>query len=285
MSVKRFPDGELKPQIEKNIRKRDCFYVHNSSANPCEGSMLLNLVNNIMSNSSASEINDVIPYMRFSRQDRKDQTRVPISSAVIAKNIASHHADRVITLDVHNPAVQGVYDAFGVAFDGLHSFNTAAAWFKRNMPECLENAVVMSPDEGGAKRANSFVKIVKGVGFAVGYKVRDGDGEIEELRVLGKVAGKNVLIVDDILDSGNTLLMACEAAKKAGAKRVYAYCTRGLFTKGTKRVTDCLDGVVVGDTLKQDYGDPKVRVIGFAPLFAEAIYRISTGESLSKLFD
>ena len=283
-NVKVFPDGEIKPKIKKNIRQKKCYFIHDSSLSPGEWYTQLSFVNDVMKSSSAFEINDVLPYLRFSRQDRKDESRVPISAGRVASSIKDF-AGRVITLDVHNPAIQCGYDVAGVAFDNLYSFPVVADYFKKKKMKILEELVIMSPDAGGAQRAEAFAKRLGIEEVVVGYKTRKNLGEVKSLKIMGNVKGKNVLIVDDILDSGGTLLKACEAARKQGAKKVFAYCTHALFTAGTEKVTGCLDLVFVGDTLKREYDNEKIKVISFVPLFAEAIYRINEGESLSALFD
>jgi len=280
--IQRFRDGEIKPKIEKNVRRRNCFFIHDSSLKPNDWFLQLALINEILRNSSAQEITDVLPYLKFGRQDRKDESRVPISSKVIAKLI-ERDANRVLTMDVHNPSIAGFYD---FPFDNLYSFLSVIDYLKRNYPYVLENAVIMSPDVGGGKRARSFAKKAGIKKIVVGDKNREEDGEVESIQIIGDVKGKNVLIVDDIIDSGNTLIQACNAAKQQGAEKVYAYATHGLFTEGTERLTKCFDLIIVGDTFPNPVlENGKIKVVSFANLFAEAIYRINEGESLSALFD
>ena len=277
--IKRFRDGEIKPRIESNIRERRCFFIQDSNANPSNWFTELCLVNHALKNSSAYKIVNVLPYLKFSRQDRKDESRVPISARVIA-DIIGLYADRVLTIDAHNPTIQGFYC---IPFDDLHSFPTVIHYLKKNFAGILADPVVMSTDAGGAQRAKMFAKALKIKNVAVGYKTREVVGEVESLKILGDVENKDVIIIDDIVDSGNTLISASKAARQAGAKKVYAYCTHGLFSEGVKKVTDCFDKFFIGDTVKQPKNE-NLEIISFAPLFAEAIYRISEGESLSELF-
>lgn len=280
--IQKFRDGEIKPKIEKNVRRRNCFFIHDSSLNPDDWFLELALINETLKNSSAQEITDVLPYLKFGRQDRKDESRVPISCKVVAKLI-ERDANRVLTMDVHNPSIAGFYD---VPFDNLYSFLNVIDYLKRNCPYVLENSVIMSPDVGGAKRARSFAKRAGIKKIVVGDKNREEDGEVESIQIIGDVKGKNVLMVDDIIDSGNTLIQSCDACKKQGAEKVYAYATHGLFTEGTEKLTRCFDLIIVGDTFPSpDLRDGKIKVVSFANLFAEAIYRINEGESLSALFD
>lgn len=279
VKIKKFRDGEIKPYIELNVRGKECFFIHDSSKSPNEWFLELALINQALKKSSAKQIIDVIPYLRFARQDRKDEPRVPISARVVAQTIDAY-ADGVLTLDVHNPAIDGFFEK---RFDNLHSFKTAVYYIKQNHPEILEDLVVMSPDAGGTDRANAFSRMIGDTEIAVGYKKRKTAGEVEGLKILGDVKGKNVICIDDIVDSGNTLIKAAKVAKEQGARNIYAYCTHGLFTEGMDKVLENFELFFIGDTLLQK-NHPKLEIISFAPLFAEAIYRISQGKSLSALF-
>lgn len=284
IDVKQFPDGEYKIQIMGNIRGRDAYFLDDVARDPSESFLISGMTAHTMRNSSADIVNIVMPCMRFSRQDRKDMSRVPITASFQA-DVLSRYADRVITVDVHNDAIQGTYSSAGANLDLLRSFPVAAGWFRKYHPELLENIVVMSPDEGGAKRASAFAKRLGNVPLVVCYKERGEYGQIEHLNILGKVRGKNVLIVDDMADTGRTLIKACIESKEQGAKNVGAYCTHGKFSKGSKHITDRLDLVVVSDTIRRSYDDPKLKVITLKPLFANAIYRIASGESVSELVE
>jgi len=279
--IKRFKDGEIKPKIELNVRERYCFFIHDSNSKPSDWFLELALINQALVNSSAYKVINVLPYLKFSRQDRKDESRVPISAKVIA-DVIGLYANRVLTLDVHNLAIQGFYDT-KIPFDSLYSFPTVITYLKKHHPEIIDNLVIMSTDAGGAQRAKMFAKCLGIKDIAVGYKNREKAGEVEKLKVLGDVENKNVLIIDDMVDSGGTLIKAANEIRSQGANKVYAYATHGLFTKGHKEVTDCFDKLFIADTIKQQ---PVINaeIISFIPLFAEAIYRISEGESLSELF-
>lgn len=280
--IKKFRDGEIKPKIELNVRKRNCFFIHDSSIDSRDWFTELCLINESLKNSAAQEIIDVLPYLKFSRQDRKDESRVPISARALADTIGLY-ANRVLTIDVHNPAIQGFYK---IPFDSLYTFQTVINFLKENHKEILKDIVIMSTDAGGAPRAKAFAKKLGTSEIAVGYKSREKANEVESLKILGEVQGKNVLIVDDMIDTGNTLVAASNAARDAGANKVYTYCTHGLFTQGIKKVADNFDRVFIGDTIKPQEELPNnVRTISFIPLFAEAIYRTSEGLSLSELFD
>lgn len=277
--LKRFRDGEIKPKLEKNIRERKCFFIHDSNLSPAEWFLQLALINQTLANSSAYKIVDVLPYLKFSRQDRTDESRVPISAKVVA-DVIGLYTDRVLTIDVHNPSIQGFYN---IPFNSLYSFPTVASYLRENHPEMLEGLVAMSPDEGGIKRALSFAKFLGLQSMVACYKIRKIQGDVEELQVLGDVKDKKVILVDDMIDSGGTMIKVAQKAREKGAKEVYAYATHGLFTEGSEKVTRQFDKVFIGDTLKQSSGIA-AEIIPFSNLMEEAIYRTSNGESLSELF-
>jgi ribose-phosphate pyrophosphokinase len=282
ISIKKFKDGEIKPKIELNVRKRNCYFIHNPSLSPPDWFSQLCFINQALKKSSAQEIVNVLPYLRYSRQDRKDESRVPISAKVVA-DVISLYADRIMTIDFHNPAIDGFYK---IPVDNLSSFPVVVKYLRENHPEILKDLVIMSTDAGGAPRAKAFAKKLDINDVAVGYKSREKAGEVESLKILGDVAGKNVLIIDDIVDSGGTLIKAVDASKNAGALKVYGYCTHGLFTQGIRKVTDKFDLFFIGDTLRlEETPGSNTEVISFIPLFAEAIKRTAEGESLSELFD
>jgi ribose-phosphate pyrophosphokinase len=279
VDFQRFRDGEVKPRILDNVRGKVCYFVHDSSKLPAEWFLELVLVNDALMRSSAKAVIDVFPYLRFSRQDRKDESRVPISSAVVARAV-NGVARSVLTVDVHNPAIEGSY---GSRFDNLHSFPMAVAHVRQKIGD-VTNLVVMSPDAGGAGRAEAFAKRLGATQIAFGYKSRKEAGVVDSLRVAGDVTGKDVLLVDDIIDSGGTLLKAATVLRTMGGRKIYAYCTHGLFTKGVDAVVSSFDLFFVSDTVLVPE-HPKIEVVTLVPLFAEAIYRMSAGASLSELFN
>ncbi|MGM5483810.1 MAG: ribose-phosphate diphosphokinase [Nanobdellota archaeon] len=285
VNIKEFRDGEIKPKIDKNVRKRKCFFIHDSSKNSDRWFTELAFINYTMKHSSAQEIVDVFPYLKYARQDRKDESRVPINSKVIA-DIVNMYATKAITLDVHNYSIQGFYD---VPMDTLQSHQTVFNYIKDQYPEIMDDLVLVSPDVGGGKRAESFKDAFGAKSMAIGYKKRKEAGFVESIELTGDVKDKNVLIVDDIIDSGSTLIETAKVAKNKGAKSVNVYATHGLFNKGVDYFTKCnfIDLIMVGDTVFSDKinNDPKIKIISFVDLFAEAIDRINKGKSLSKLFE
>lgn len=289
IEVTNFRDGEIKVIVEENVRKRSCFFIHNSNEEPAKWFLELGCVNEALKFSDADKIIDVLPYLKFSRQDRKDVSRVALNARVVAKLI-SEYANRVMTVDVHSSQIQGFYD---IPFDNLYSFPTVVEYLYNKHKPFLENLVIMSPDSGGVSRAELFKNKLaeKGISseLAFGYKTRPKPGEVGKYNVLGNISNKNILIIDDIIDSGNTLLKAWEKLKKKGAKKVWAYATHGLFTEGVEKLTNKFDKILVSDSVyienKKPISQGKLEIISLSELFGEAIYRTAVGESLSKLFE
>jgi len=286
----KFRMGETKLDIEKNVRRGHCFYIADSNDKPNEWLVKSHLLNHTLQNSSAKEIIDVFPHLFYSRQDRKDKARVPMSARVVADTIQLY-ADKVLTVDVHSYQTQMLYKRF----DSLPSFRTVTEYLTERYPEILtDNLVIASPDEGGGKRAAGFGRRLGDKNVAIGHKLRR-NGEAEKIEFAeSQVSGYDILLVDDIIDSGGTLIKAIEELKVKNAKKIYIYGTHGFFTKGYDNLLGRVDKVFIGDTIMQPYQsekglpkivDEKLEVISFAPIIAEAIYATAIGGSLSSLFD
>ncbi len=277
-----FTDGEYKLRIRDNIRRKRCFYFHdpNKDAKLWVSDLLFAL--EAISTSSPTEINVVFPYFRYARQDRKDASRASVNSKAIA-DMVSHYADRGLTIDLHAPQIQ---EFFGIPFDNLESSRVLINHLRSEHRERLKNLVLVSPDAGGGKRLQSLQGKMAATGidaeFAVCYKRKIRDENVEEVIVTGDVEGKNCLIVDDINGTGGTLSATEKALRKAGAARVEAYCTHGLMLGGPEKYNG-FDELMTTDTLDQS-GKQGVEVISVVELFGEAIYRTIVGESLSSLF-
>ena len=277
ITITYFRDGEIKPKIAKNVRRKKCYFIHDSAKKPNDWLAELIFVNETLRNSGAGEIIDVLPYLRYCRQDRKDESRTSISMKAVADCI-SKYADRAVTVDAHFSQIQGFFD---IPLDNLYSSPTVAEYFKKNHPKIIENCVILSPDAGGANRAEGFAKRFGVSDIAVGYKSRPKPGEVGKLKIIGDVKDKNVLILDDIIDSGGTLVKAAEECKKAGSLKVYTYAAHGLFTKGAK--LEGIEKIFTSDTVYRG-NEKNVEVISMAGLFSEVIYRINEGNSISELF-
>jgi len=275
-----FKDKEFKVRISENIRRKKCFFIHDGNKEPSEWFAELLFVLEALSFSSPEEINIILPYMRFTRQDRKESSRVSVNAKVVAE-VISLYADRGMTVDLHAPQIQ---EYFNIPFDNLYSSPNLIEYLKQNYPEILKELVIVGTDLGGGKRVEALAKMLAEKGIkaeiALGYKTREKDNEVARTMVIGEVKDKNCLIVDDIIDTGNTMIKTAEVLKKNGAKKVYAYGTHGLFTEGYEKF-NVFDKVFVSDTLKNN----GVEVVSLVGLFGEAIYRTVVGESLSSLFD
>jgi len=276
-----FADGEYKLKITENVRRKACFIIQDPNKESTRWFTDLVFTLEAMRFSSPSEINVVFPYLRFSRQDRKDESRVGVSSKAVA-DVTSWYADRGMTCDLHAPQIQ---EYFSIPFDNLYSSLFLIDHLQARHPKFLENLTVVTPDQGGGKRAESLLKRMWGRGIdaemAIGYKGRGEGGEVEVLKIMGDVKGRNCLLVDDIIDSGTTLIKAKNGLKKAGARAVAAYGTHGFFTKGMSGFKG-FHSVMTGDTLCRPNQD--VEVVSLTNLFGEAVYRTIMGDSLSGLF-
>jgi len=280
VDVRSFNDGEIFSQILNNAREKDVFFIHDSSMNPQDWFVSLAEVNDALMRSSAGKVTNVLPYMKYSRQDRITEPRVPLTSSVLAKMI-SLEADRVITTDLHNPAITGSYD---IPFDNLKAYPMIIKYLKLRYQDFLENVIVVSPDAGGAERAKSYAKRLN-CGVALTTKSREKAGVVGEMTLIGEVEGKNVLVVDDMIDTAGTLCKAAEILKQKGALKVWACATHGLFSNDAlARISDsCFEKVIITDSVPGKF-DGKVEIVTLTDLFAETIHRISHKGSVSELF-
>lgn len=280
IDIETFADGELFVRIYENVRTKICFFIHDSTMNPQDWLVSLNLINDAMRRSSAHEVNNVLPYLKYSRQDRMVDPRTPISSSVLA-GMLNKYSNRVLTSDLHNPATTGSYN---IPFDNLKAYPTIIAHLRKNHQDFLDNAVIVAPDVGSAKRAESYSKIL-GLPVAIAHKKRESAGVVGDMTIIGSVEGKNALIVDDMIDTGGTLCKAGEVLKSKGAERIYACATHALFSKDAinKINSSIFEKVIITDTIPRNETE-KIEVVTISNLFAEAIYRITHGDSISELF-
>jgi ribose-phosphate pyrophosphokinase len=280
VEITKFNDGEIFVKVLENVRKKTCYFIHDSSMLPQDWIVSLALINCALMRSSAGKINNVLPYMKYSRQDRMSEPRTPISAKVVA-DIINLRAYRVITTDMHNPATMANYN---IPFDNLKAYPVIINHLNKNYPDFLKNAIIVSPDIGSAPRAESYARRL-GLEVAIIYKKRKKAGEIEDMTLIGEVEGKNVLIVDDMIDTAGTLCKAAELLQNRGAKEVWACATHGIFSKDAieKINNSCFKKIIITDSIPQK-GNEKIEIVGLVDLFAETIYRISHGLSVSELF-
>lgn len=278
-----FSDGEIRVRIPVNLRRRHVFIVQPTSPHTNDNVMELIFMIDAARRASASEIIAIIPYFGYSRQDRKEMPRVPISAAVVASIIQNTGANRFVTVDIH--AEQEVGFAT-VPWDNLYaSYSILPVVQKKN----LSNMVVASPDKGGVIRATGYARLLHISDIVIAYKKRDinFNDKSEALAMIGEVKGRDVLLVDDIISTGSTLINSANFIKELGAKSVRAAVTHSLFTGDALKMLSqsSLEEVIVTDTIfhkKEVVDHPKVTIVSVAPLLAEAIKRIESGDSISK---
>src|SRR4030042_2288071 len=286
-----FNNKEIDMYIPENIRKKHVYFIHDSTKPPQQWWVEMLLLKDLVLSASAESLSFVLPNMMYSRKDRKDKSRVPISARALARTI-SPNLKRIITMDLHAPQVQGFYPE-NIPLDNLYSFPEVARYLLQKHGNEFEKLVVVSPDAGGVHRAKSFLKRLekynldfpneKEFSFAMINKTRPRSGEIENMQLVGDVLNKDVLIVDDIIDTGGTLCKAAELLKRHGARKIFCYATHGLFTRGTQEILSHFDRVMTSNThYSENMGVERIDV---SQLFAETIYRAQKGFSVSNLFE
>ncbi|OGU45517.1 MAG: ribose-phosphate pyrophosphokinase [Ignavibacteria bacterium GWB2_36_8] len=280
VELKRFSDGEIWVKYLENIRGLDVFIIQ-STIPPSDNILELLIMIDAAKRSSAKRITAVIPYFGYSRQDRKDQPRVSITAKLVANLITVAGADRVITMDLHAAQIQGFFD---IPFDHLYSSSLFSGLFR----DVNKNLVVVSPDIGGIKLARSYAKRLH-CGLVVIDKRRPKQNLAEVVHIIGNVENKDVLLVDDLVDTAGTLVNAIEALKKNGAKNIYSSITHPLLSgPALDRINKSeITKLYVSDTIpfKAGVKTDKISVITASEIFAEAIKRTHFNESISSLFD
>ncbi|MBV8567698.1 MAG: ribose-phosphate pyrophosphokinase [Methylobacteriaceae bacterium] len=282
--VRRFADMEIFVQIEENVRGEDAFIVQSTSFPANDHLMELLIMTDALRRSSARRITAVLPYFGYARQDRRAMGRTPISAKLVANLITRAGADRVLTVDLHAGQIQGFFD---IPTDNLFAAPVMVADIKKQLD--LSNVMVVSPDVGGVVRARALAKRIDAQ-LAIVDKRRERMGESEVMNIIGNVAGKTCILVDDIIDSGGTLCNAADALVEMGAREVYAYVTHGVLSGGAvaRIAASRLKELVLTDSIMPTAAvrvAKNIRVISIADLIGEAIQRTSREESVSSLFD
>ena len=282
--VKRFNDMEVFVEIQENVRGQDMFVVQSTSFPANDHLMELLIIIDALKRASAKRITAVIPYFGYARQDRKSGSRTPISAKLVANLVTRAGADRVMTMDLHADQIQGFFD---IPTDNLFAGPVMVRDIKQHND--VGNSVVVSPDIGGVVRARALAKRLA-TPLAIVDKRRERAGESEVMNIIGEMAGKSCILIDDIVDSGGTLCNAAEALMAQGAKDVSAYITHGVLSGGAvARVTSSkLKHLVITDSIQATEAVKvarNIRVIGIASLIGEAIGRTSREESVSSLFE
>jgi len=282
--VKRFADGEVFVEIQENVRGADVFVIQSTSAPANDHLMELLIIIDALRRSSARRITAVIPYFGYARQDRKPGPRTPISAKLVANLITRAGTDRVMTLDLHAGQIQGFFD---IPTDNLYASPLMVRDIREQLK--LDNLMVVSPDVGGVARARGLAKRINAP-LAIVDKRRERPGESEVMNVIGEVAGHTCVLVDDIVDSGGTLVNAADALLAQGATAVYAYISHGVLSGGAvARIANSrLKELVITDSIQPTEAmraAGNIRTLPIAPLIGEAIGRTAHEESVSSLFD
>src|SRR5512139_2132511 len=282
--VRRFADMEIFVEIQENVRGADVFVIQSTSFPANDHLMELLIIIDALRRSSARRITAVIPYFGYARQDRKPGPRTPISAKLVANLITRAGTDRVMTLDLHAGQIQGFFD---IPTDNLYASPVMVRDIKERFD--LANLMVVSPDVGGVVRARGLAKRINAP-LAIIDKRRERAGESEVMNVIGECAGYTCILVDDIVDSGGTLVNAADALLENKAKAVYAYISHGVLSGGAaKRIADSkLKELVVTDSIQATEAirkAPNIRSLSIADLISEAIQRTAHEESVSSLFD
>jgi ribose-phosphate pyrophosphokinase len=278
VDYQQFSDGEMSPFIGESVRGHDVFIVQSTFA-PAENFMELLLMIDAVKRASSSNINVIIPYFGYARQDRKDKPRVAIAAKLIANLLSAAGANRIMTCDLHADQIQGFFDIPVDHLDGNYIFVP----YLKSLG--LENIMFASPDVGGIKRARSFAKFFL-ADLAVCDKYRKEANKVESMRLIGEVEGKDVVLIDDLVDTAGTICKAAALLKEKGANTVRAICTHAVLSGNAYEniQNSVLEELVVSDTIPLKKQMSKIKVLTVSDLFAKAIRKIHDHESISSLF-
>ncbi len=276
--VKRFSDGEISVQISESVRGRDVFIVQSTGAPSNDNLMELLIMTDALRRSSANSITAVVPYFGYARQDRKAAPRVPITARLVADMYESAGIDRVVTIDLHAGQIQGFFD---IPVDNLYGSIIFQEYIQSKN---LKNPIIASPDIGGVARARYFAEKL-GLEMVIVDKRREKANEAEVMNIIGDVKGKDVIMIDDMVDTAGTMVKGAAALKANGATSVMACATHGVLSgKAYENLkNDALDELVISNSLVTQPMD-KIKVLTVAPLFGEVIRRVYHNESVNSLF-
>ena len=278
-TIKRFSDGEISVQINESVRGKDVFIVQSTCAPANANLMELLIMTDALRRSSANSITAIIPYFGYARQDRKAAPRVPITAKLVANLMETAGIDRVVTVDLHAGQIQGF---FNIPVDNLYGSIVFKDYIQRKN---LKNPIIASPDIGGVARARSFAKNLN-LDLVIVDKRREKANESEVMNIIGDVEGKDVILIDDMIDTAGTMVKAAAALKNQGATSVMAFCTHPVLSgPAYDRIENGeLDELVVTDTIPLAQESDKVKVLSISKVFAEVIRRIYHNESVNGLF-
>ncbi|MBD3841975.1 MAG: ribose-phosphate pyrophosphokinase [Campylobacterales bacterium] len=279
VQVTRFSDGEINVNITESVRGQDVFIIQPTCAPANDNLMELLIIVDALKRSSAGTINAVIPYFGYARQDRKAAPRVPISAKLVADMLETAGVQRVITIDLHAAQIQGFFD---IPVDHLVGASLFVEYIKAKN---LANPIIASPDVGGVARARGYAEKL-GYDLVIVDKKREKANESEVMNIIGEVEGRDVVILDDMVDTAGTLTKAADALKEKGATSVMACCTHGVLSgPAFDRIEkSALDELVITDTIPTTPQTSKVTILTAAEITAKAIKRIYTNESIQSIF-
>ena len=274
-----FSDGEFQPSFEENLRGRDVFLIQ-STFPPTENLMELLMMVDAAKRASARRIIAVMPYFGFARQDRKDRPRISIAAKLVANMLQTAGVTRVITMDIHADQIQGFFD---IPVDNIYASKIFIPYIQSLG---LKDVITASPDAGGTRRAASYAKMLDTV-FCICHKQRSKPNEIEKMLLIGDVKDRDVILLDDIIDTAGTITRAGQLLKDNGARSVRAFATHPIFSgQAMERIDNSVfDEVVVTDTIPLKNPSKKIHVLSTAELFAEVIKKVENYESLSEFFN
>ncbi len=278
-TINRFSDGEINVQISESVRGRDVFIIQSTCAPANANLMELLIMTDALRRSSANTITAIVPYFGYARQDRKAAPRVPITAKLVANLFETAGIDRVVTVDLHAGQIQGFFD---IPVDNLYGSIVFKDYLQRkNLP----NPIIASPDIGGVARARNFAKQLD-LDLVIIDKRREKANESEVMNIIGNVEGKDVILIDDMIDTAGTIVKAASALKQNGAASVMAFCTHPVLSGPAYERIDKgeLDELVVTDTIPLKQKSEKITVLSVAHLFSEVIRRIYHNESVNGLF-
>jgi len=282
VEVIRFKDGEISVNIEESVRGNHVFVVQPTSQPANDHLMEVLVLTDALRRASAASITIIMPYFGYSRQDRKAKSRQPITAKLVANLLTVAGVDRVVSIDLHAAQIQGFFD---IPIDNFPAAPTLASYFKRKR---LKDVVVVSPDHGGVTRARAFASFFNAP-LAIIDKRRPEPNKAEVMNIIGDVDGATCIMIDDIIDTGGTLIAGANALKKAGAKKIVAAATHAVFTSDApdRLEESVIDEVVVTDTIYLDPSKerPKIKQLSIGALLGEAIIHILQDEPISQIFN
>lgn len=286
--VGKFSDGEVQVQLKENVRGDEVFVVQSTCSPANDNLMELLCMADALRRASAGRITAVIPYFGYARQDRRVRSaRVPITARLVSDLLQVAGVDRVLTIDLHAEQIQGFFD---IPVDNIYATDLLVEYIRKMQDkDSLDNPIVVSPDIGGVVRARALARLLNDSEIAIIDKRRPAPNVSQVMNVIGDVSGRDCILIDDIIDTGGTLVNAAKALKERGAKRVWALATHGIFSgeAPTKLADDVIERICITDSipLRPEMAElGKVEVISLASMLTEAIRRINNEESVSEMF-